>query len=263
MTGRDLPVWGFLAVVVGYLAIIQGGGLLAAEIAGIEADEAFTTASNVMITMWIPLGAALVFTYAVVGVLGWWRPVLTDDRPVRRWVWAVPIVLMAAIVLAIDYADLLDKSVVFVLTLFVATQFVGWGEEGMFRGIGVTTLRRRGLREGQVALWSSLIFGAVHLSNLIGRGPGAIGQAVAVSFAGYFFYLIRRVSGGNVLNSVLHGLFDFALLSGTAILIGQDAYPGAVAAIAAYIVLAVLLLVRRHRIEPVPASTGMVPDPPR
>src|ERR1700754_2017497 len=246
-SGRSLPVWGFLVVVVGYLAIIQGGGLLAARIADIDADESFTTTSNVMVTMWIPLGAALVYTYAVVAVLGWWRPVLNDDRPVRSWVWVVPIVLMASIVLAIDYADLVDKGVVFVLTLLVATQFVGWGEEGMFRGIGVTTLRRRGLREGQVALWSSLIFGAVHLSNIIGRGPSAIGQAVAVAFAGYFFYLIRRVSGGNVLNSVLHGLFDFALLSATAILIDQGGYIGSLAAILAYLVLAVILLVRRHR----------------
>ena len=50
-------------------------------------------------------------------------------------------------------------------SLFIATQFVGWGEEGMFRGIGVTTLRDHGLTEGKVALWSSIIFGAVHLSN--------------------------------------------------------------------------------------------------
>ncbi|SDU84240.1 CPBP family intramembrane glutamic endopeptidase [Jiangella alkaliphila] len=252
-SGRSLPVWGFLIIVIVYLAIIQGGGLLAAELAGIDSDEAFTTASNVMVTMWIPLGAALVFTYAVVGVLRWWRPVLTDDRPVRRWLWAVPIVLLAAVALAVDYADLADKSVGFVLALLVATQMVGWGEEGMFRGLGVTTLRRRGLREGQVALWSSLIFGAVHLSNVIGRGLSAIGQALVVAFAGYFFYLIRRVSGGNVLNSVLHGLFDFALLSGTAILVDQEAYPGSLAAIAAYVVLAVLLLVRRRRIEPVRA----------
>ena len=32
-------------------------------------------------TLWVPLGAALLFTYAVVAYLGWWRPVLRDDRP--------------------------------------------------------------------------------------------------------------------------------------------------------------------------------------
>ena len=40
----------------------------------------------------------------------------------------------------------------------------------MFRGIGVTTLRAHGLTEGRVALWSSVIFGAVHLTNAIGDG---------------------------------------------------------------------------------------------
>ena len=63
----------------------------------------------------------------------------------------------------------------------------------MFRGIGVTTLRAHGLTEGKVALWSSLIFGVVHL-----RTPSATArghpQALVVSFAGYFFYLTRRVS---------------------------------------------------------------------
>jgi hypothetical protein len=36
----------------------------------------------------VPVLLSLVFVYAVVGVLGWWRPVFTDDRPVRRWAWA-------------------------------------------------------------------------------------------------------------------------------------------------------------------------------
>ena len=135
------------------------------------------------------------------------------------------------------------------LALLVATQFVGWGEEGMFRGIGVTVLRDHGLTERKVALWSSLVFGAVHLSNAIGAGGSAVPQATVVSFAGYFFYLTRRASGGNALNSVLHGLFDFSILSGTVILVDQGAYVGSAGAILVYVVIAAVLLVRRHRIE--------------
>ena len=74
-------------------------------------------------------------------------------------------------------------------------------------------------------------------------------QALAVSFAGYFFYLTRRVSGGNALNSVVHGLFDFSILTGTVILVDQDPYVGSAFAILAYVVVAVVLLVRRHSIE--------------
>jgi uncharacterized protein len=245
---RTVPYWLFAATVVGYLAIIQGGGLLLERFT--DYDESLATTEGVLVNLWIPLGAALVYTYAVAGLLGWWRPVLREERRVQRWVWVVPVVFAVAVLVAIDYAALGDKTVGYVLTLFVATQFVGWGEEGMFRGIGVTTLRSHGLREGQVALWSSVVFGAVHLSNAFGSGTQAVPQAVAVSFAGYFFYLTRRVSGGNAVNSVLHGLFDFSILTGTVVLVDQDPYVGSAAAVLAYVVVGLVLVVRRRRIEP-------------
>jgi len=247
-TGRRLSYLTFAVVVVVYLAIIQFGGRLVSG----WADEGDTlTTRGVVFTMVIPLGLALVFTYGVVAALGWWRPVLEDDRPVNRWVWVVPAVLLVAILVGIDYGALGDKGWLFVVALLVATQFVGWGEEGMFRGISVTMLRQHGLREGQVALWSSLVFGVVHLSNVFGHGgASAIPQAIIVSLAGYFFYLTRRVSGSNAVNSVLHGLFDFALLSSTSILLDQTFYVGALAPILAYPVLAVVLLVKRRSIEP-------------
>ncbi|MFI5426329.1 type II CAAX prenyl endopeptidase Rce1 family protein [Aeromicrobium sp. UC242_57] len=204
--------------------------------------------------MWLPLGTALVFTYAVIGVLGWWRPVFHDGKPVRRWVWAVPVIFLVCSLLAIDYGALGDKTIGYIIALFLACQLVGWGEEGMFRGIGVTALREHGLTEGKVALWSSVVFGAVHLTNAVGHGATADPQALAVSFAGYFFYLTRRVSGSNVLNSILHGLFDFSLLTGTVILVDQEPYIGSAAAILAYLIVGVLVLVRRHRIEPATAA---------
>lgn len=256
---RSLPIWGFLVIVVVYLAIIQGVGLSIKGWADLT-DGKLLTVNDVLISMWIPLGLALVFTYAVVAALGWWRPVFRDDRPVQRWIWFVPIAFIVAILLSTNFGQLADRGVGFTIVLLIACQFVGWGEEGMFRGIGVTTLRQHGLTEGKVALWSSLIFGAVHLTNVVDRGVAAIPQALAVSFAGYFFYLIRRVSKGNVLNSVLHGLFDFALLSATSI---GGSYIGSAAAILLYLVLTIVLVVRRHKIEPAAATAaaaGPVPS---
>lgn len=247
-TVRQLPLWGFGVVVLVYLAIIQVGGI-ALEHVG-DHDTGFTTVEGLLWGMWLPLGTALVFTYAVIGVLGWWRPVFRDDRPVRRWIWFVPAVFLICSLVAIDYGALGDRTVGYVVLLFFACQLVGWGEEGMFRGIGVTALRSHGLTEGRVAVWSSLVFGAVHLTNAVGHGAQAVPQALAVSFAGYFFYLTRRVSGSNVVNSILHGLFDFSLLTGTVILVDQDPYIGSAAAILAYLVIGVTLLVRRHHIEP-------------
>jgi uncharacterized protein len=251
---RRLSYGAFAVVVILYLAIIQLGGLLVINAAGIASDRGFVTAHNVLISLWIPVGAALAFTYAVVAFLGWRRPVFRDDRPVQRWVLVVPVVFAAGIILATDYSALAGKGLGFTLVLLIGTQFVGWGEEGMFRGIGVTVLRDHGLREGQVALWSSVIFGVVHLTNAIGHGARAIPQAIAVSLAGYFFYLMRRVSRGNIVNSVLHGLFDFSIVSGTAIVTGQRGYAGSLAAILVYVILVVILLIRRHRIELSPLS---------
>jgi hypothetical protein len=246
-TGRRLSYPAFAVIVIVYLVIIQLGTAL---IAGWADEDDTLTTRGVVFTMVIPLGLAFVFAYGVIVYLGWWRPVIKDDRPVNRWVWVVPGILLAAILLGIDYSALADKGWLFIIALLIATQFVGWGEEGMFRGIGVTLLRQHGLREGQVALWSSLIFGMVHLSNAFGPGgASAIPQAIIVSLAGYFFYLTRRVSGNNAVNSVLHGLFDFALLSSTSILLGQVFYLGALAPLLAYPVLAIVLLVKRRKIE--------------
>lgn len=248
-SARRLTYRGFAFVVIGYLAIIQLGGLVIGKLSGLSSTS-IVSSRDVLVNLWIPLGGALLFTYAVVTALHWWRPVLRDDRPVRRWLWVVPAVFAVGILAAIDYGALAQKGIGYVLLLLIATQFVGWGEEGMFRGIGVTVLRQHGLTEGKVALWSSIIFGAVHLTNAIGHGASAIPQAIAVSAAGYFFYLIRRVSRGNVVNSVLHGLFDFSIISGTSVLVDQKTYPPTASAIGVYVVLAVVLLIRRRHIEP-------------
>lgn len=246
---RRIPIVGYLVVVVVYLLIIQVGGLLLQSRA--ENEDRLLAIGDVLCPMTIPLAVALVFTYGVAALLGWMRPLLSERRGVRRWVWVVPIAFVITVLLATNYSQLADRGLGFTLVLLATTQMVGWGEEGMFRGLGVIALRVNGMTEGKVALWSCVIFGAVHMSNLVGRGVSALPQAIIVSVAGYFFYLIRRVSCGNVLNSVLHGLLDFALLSGTAIVpSGESAYPASGVAILMYLVLGIVLLVRRHRIEP-------------
>ena len=86
----------------------------------------------------------------------------------------VPIAFIVAIVFGINYPQLADNGLAFTIALLIATQFVGWGEEGVFRGISVTFMRQHGLSEHKVALWSSVIFGAIHLTNAVGRGASAI-----------------------------------------------------------------------------------------
>ncbi|MGW0176042.1 hypothetical protein ACWDUM_19640 [Rhodococcus sp. NPDC003322] len=91
ITGRHLSYLAFAGIVVVYLAIIQFGGHL---IAGWADEDDILTTRGVVFTMLIPLGLALAFTYGAIAALGWWRPAITDDRPVNRWAWFVPVLVV-------------------------------------------------------------------------------------------------------------------------------------------------------------------------
>jgi uncharacterized protein len=56
------------------------------------------------------------------------------------------------------------------------------------------------------------------------------------------------VSGGLVVPAVVHGLFDFSILSGA--VVEDTTYAGGLAAIVAYPLVAIVLLARRRHIEP-------------
>jgi len=246
---RNLSWQMYLLVVVIYIAIIQLGGLLIG--AGIEndTDSSFPTVEVMMREAIIPIALSVLFGALVASWLGWWGEILTDRRPVQRWVRLVPIAMLIAAVIAIDYANLADQAVGLVLSLLLLVVLVGIGEELMFRGIGVVSFRRDGFKEGRVALYTSLIFGLVHVTNAITTGPQAIAQAIVVSLAGYFLYLSRRVGGGLLLPVVVHSTWDLGLISPE---LGPDprAYLGAAVPVLALVGLGVLVIRRRRRIEP-------------
>jgi membrane protease YdiL (CAAX protease family) len=100
-----------------------------------------------------------------------------------------------------------------------------------------------------------VIFGAVHLQNAVGEGPQAVAQAAIVSTSGCFFYLALRSGGVILLPMLVHGLWDFSLFSSE---VGTDpeATVATVLPIVAQVVLIVVLLARRHRIEPATPAAG-------
>ena len=155
---RHLSIAGFIGVVVVWLLVLRGVGLLTADQADLT-DGRLLTSDQVLWALFVPIGAACAFVYLVITALGWWRPVLYDPKPVRRWVWSIPIIFGVVIALGINYGGLADKGLGFTLLLLISCQFVGFSEEGMFRAIGVTTFRRNGFSEGQVALWTSACSG--------------------------------------------------------------------------------------------------------
>jgi membrane protease YdiL (CAAX protease family) len=243
-------VGAFIAVTIAYLGILSALPRLLTPALYVRYGR-FTSVEALWRALLVPYGVSLLFVVAAVTVLGWWRPVLRDHRPVRRWVRWVPIIMGAAVLGGSNYLELADKGAGFTLLLLLGALLVGCSEEAMYRGIGVTTFRVNGYSEPKGALWSSVLFGLSHGVNLFtSQGKVAFAQALAAIAAGYFLYLIRRVGGGLWLPAMLHGLWDFGSFTA---LLSEDGivYPGTGLLFAvADILIVVLLLVRRLRIEP-------------
>ena len=242
---RRLPVWAFVAIVLVYLVIVQGALPLATSGMDFEYGK-FPDTETVLRALLIPVGVSMVFAVLVATVLGWWAPIWKDDRPVQRWVRIVPMLLIAAVIVGTSYAKLADRGLTYTVCFLVGALMVGFTEELMFRGIGIVTFRSNGYSEAKVALWTCVIFGLAHGTNVFTEGPSAFVQVLVTAVAGYFFYLTRRVSGLILVGMVVHGLWDFGLFTGT---LGKDLYPLTAIFILMDIVLAVTLLVRRRKIE--------------
>lgn len=244
---RHLTVAALIALVVVYLAVIQGIGWLMSR--GLDAQYAApTTIDELWRGMTFSIALSVVLVYAVVVYLRWWRPVWVDDRPVQRWLIVVPILMLVSILVVTDYSGLAAHGIAFTALLLLTCLLVGLGEETMFRGIAVTCFRTNNFSEGKVALWSTVIFGVAHASNIIAEGPKAFIQVVATIIAGYFFYIVRRRTRGLLVPVILHGLWDFSLISGQTT--PGESHPIAVLAIVTMVVLAIILVIRRHHIEP-------------
>jgi CAAX protease family protein len=245
-----VPVWAYLVITATYLVIVQGVSQLLTT--GMRTTYAApASVSELWRGITVPVFTSLVFVYAVVAALGWWRPVFTDGKPVRRWVWLIPLIMVVTVVAGVNYTGLARNGGGFTGLLALSMLGVGFAEEGMFRGLGVVTFRVNGFAESKVAWWTCVVFGLAHAANVISDGPRALIQVLTTAVAGYFFYLARRVSGGLVIPAVLHGLWDFGLISG--LVVAGQTYAGTILFVVADVVLAVIVLVRRHQIEPAAA----------
>ncbi len=155
------------------------------------------------------LAAASLFLLAVVILFRWWGEVGLAQGPQRGtlrviWPWLLFLALFAASALN---AGLPPTSVT--IFILVNTLLVGWSEEVMFRGIFLRGLHR------SFGIWvailgSSLIFGAIHLLNVLLTGDlnGAAMQAAAAFLSGVFLTAVRLRTGSLWTGIVLHGLWD-------------------------------------------------------
>ncbi|MFB4354315.1 type II CAAX endopeptidase family protein [Microbacterium sp. LS_15] len=211
--GRTLRVWQFLAVVIGYLVIVQG--LAIALAAGDDDRGAIGSVDALVRGIVVPVGIGAAYVLVVTAFLGKWQRLFTDPRRLRPWTWWLVAALGLGILAIANYGGLAAAGLLHALVLLVAVLLVGFSEELLFRGIGLDTFRAGGRREVMVAVWSSLAFGLAHGTNAVVTGdvPGALLQVVLTTTVGAVLYLVLRVTGSLVAAMAAHALWDFSVLS--------------------------------------------------
>jgi membrane protease YdiL (CAAX protease family) len=239
---RRLSVLGFLGIVAGYVVVLIVATLFTLD--ATLSTPGYTETSDVARELVVRMAVPLVFVCVVITALRWWRPVLVDHLPVRRWVWIVPAAIVLTVIAATNYPGLVAKPAPFVALLLLGSLIVGLAEELLFRGVGVTAFRVNGHGEGAVALWTTVIFSLAHAASLLG-GPL---QVLSTLGAGYLYYLVRRVTGTLLAAALVHGLWDFGVLS--AGIVEDEVYGAVPLFLVVEVALLLLLLALHRRIEP-------------
>jgi uncharacterized protein len=198
-------------IAIGYVFLF----LVLEKIMGVGYDVIGATTGNIIKGIVIPLVVGTVVLAVVTTALGWWRPVLfelPESSPPRppRWLLAVPVLVLIATLLAIDYGNLGNMGGTMIMWLAIGTAMVGFSEEITYRGLAVVGFRG-GYSEVKVWLFASILFGLLHGANLfLGQGAGpTIRQVIFAFVLGSVFYAIRRITGTIIIPMVIHALWDF------------------------------------------------------
>lgn len=167
----------------------------------------------------IPLLVVLALQIILITRRGWWKPVLSEDsRTTKMWM-AIPPVIVAVIGLSQFIGDgLSDVPSHYWIGMSLTMLLVGTTEEISFRGILLVGGRQTFGRELYAFLFSSALFGLFHLPNVfLGQefGP-SVAQVVATAVIGSAFYCLRRISGSLIPCILLHAVYDWMLIQGSA-----------------------------------------------
>lgn len=139
----------------------------------------------------------------------WWREVgYTPASSWRETQWLVVALLIA---LAPLVAGLKPLGTETYLVLIAGYALTGFAEETMFRGVLVKMLAQR--RPIAIAATTALLFGLVHLSNIVIRGEVAVTLAQAMGAAAFGFgFAALRLRTNSILPLVaIHAVHDLVL----------------------------------------------------
>jgi membrane protease YdiL (CAAX protease family) len=159
-------------------------------------------------SLWI---VALVSVALAIGVsaAGWWRDI--GYTPLATWRALRWLVVALVIALAPLLAGIRAISADVYLVLLAGFVLTGFAEETMFRGVLVRLLDGRSPL--LIAAVTALLFGCVHLSNIVIRGEVMIilAQAVGAAAFGFGFAALRLRTNALPALVGLHAVHDLVL----------------------------------------------------
>ena len=255
-----------LGIAVGYAVLF----LILERLIGPAYTEIGKSASGILMGIVIPLAICTVVMAGLTTWLGWWRPVLREKPLGVTWMWSIPVVLGALVVLAIDWGQISSVGGAYLLWLAVGTLMVGFNEEIVYRGLSLVAFRGAGYKEVYVWLATSVLFGLLHGANIV-LGQPLVPTLQQIGFAfvlGSVFYMVRRVTGSLVVLMILHALWDFGSFTwegasaatgvGAATLAATTTWAGVLVAVRLplQIALIVLCLIAAKRVFATPVESA-------
>ncbi|MGZ4642110.1 MAG: CPBP family intramembrane glutamic endopeptidase [Blastococcus sp.] len=202
-----------LIVVVAYTALLFGIQRLSGVPYTDIADSTDTLLKGIVLPL--AIGSAALTAFAVWS--GWWRDVWVDRDPIRghRWMLLIPILMAVVAILYVVDGDFAAHGGSYWLLLAVGTSMVGYSEELLIRGLLVRGMRGSGLSDVRILVGSSVVFGLIHGVNAFNGQDLATTwkQVVFTMLVGGYLYVSLRRTGLLLVPMLLHGSWDFGLLT--------------------------------------------------
>lgn len=232
--------WKAFLLIAAYWGVYQLISLAITTIAGDSIDMSDPLASplSLLVGQALPILLSGLLLLVFARSVGWLGDIFGRHRPKGApWMWVAVILIIIPVIMRLVGTNWSAWSIAQVSAILLLGVCVGFTEELATRGIVVTMLRRGGSGERIVFILSSLIFGLLHVGNLVsGQAVNtvAVTAVYAVGF-GAMMYLSMRVTGSIVWAMVLHAVTDpiTILASG-----GIDAHSSAVGSSSSLVVFA-------------------------
>ena len=209
-------LWAGLIVLVIYMAIVMGVQIGS----GIEYTEITKNSNNLLKGVLVPVMLSSIFLTIFALWSGWYKDVFKDKFKIQGHSWINLLVVFAIIGTIINFVsgDIGSLGTTFIIYAAIATALVGYSEELMTRGLLLRSARGSGFTEIKVFLITSLAFGLMHSLNVLNGQDikTTVTQVVFTFLAGGVYYAIFRKTGLLWVTMVLHGLWDFSLLTNCA-----------------------------------------------